>query len=291
MGSKSIFFVVFLAIASFVLYISAFVVNEKETALKLKFGEVVRSGYEPGLYFKIPGIENVVKYDKRILNLDAKPQKFLTSEKKNVMVDSFVKWKIIDPTLFYTKVRGDESQANNLLSQIVNGGLRDEFGKKTIQELVSSEDRINAIKIITSDADKAARKFGINVVDVRVKRIDLPPRVSGSVFERMRADREKVANEFRAEGKKKAEEIRADADMQSTIILSTAYKESERIRGEGDAEATKVYAEAYEKDIEFFSFYRSLNAYKESFNSKSDILLLKPDSEFFKHFGGNAVAK
>lgn len=284
MGKKSIIFIVFVIIAVLGINASVFTVSEKELAIKFKFGEIVRSDYKPGVHFMLPIINEVKKFDARLLLLDAKPERFLTKEKKNVIVDAFVKWKIIDPFLFYTKVKGSEEQASIRLSQIVQGGLRDQFGEREIQEVISGE-RAGIMSFITEEADTAARDFGIRVVDVRIKRIDLPLQVSDSVYRRMRADRAKVASELRAQGGEEAEVIRSEADKQRTVILAEAYRDAERIRGDGDAKATDTYAKAFGKDKEFYSFTKSMEAYKKSFSNKDDMIVVQPDSEFFKYFG------
>ena len=284
MGKKSISFIVFVVLAAALINASVFTVSEKEVAIKFKFGEIVRSDYKPGLYFKIPVVNEVKKFDARILLLDSKPQRFLTKEKKNVIVDAFVKWKIEDPFLYYTKVRGSEEQASIRLSQIVQGGLRDQFGEKEIKEVVSGE-RAGIMSAITEEANVGAKDFGIKVVDVRIKRIDLPRQVSESVYQRMRADRDKVAKELRAQGDEEAEIIQSEADKQRTVILAEAYRDAEIIRGQGDAKATEIYAKAFGEDKEFYSFTKSLEAYKSSFANKGDMLVIEPDSDFFKYFG------
>ncbi|THB71136.1 MAG: protease modulator HflC [Gammaproteobacteria bacterium] len=286
MGKKSIFFIVFVVLAAVIINASVFTVSEKEVAIKFRFGEIVRSDYKPGLYFKIPVVNEVRKFDARILLLDSKPERFLTKEKKNVIVDAFVKWQIEDPFLYYTKVRGSEEQASIRLSQIVQGGLRDQFGEKEIKEVVSGE-RADIMSAITEEADAKANDFGIKVVDVRVKRIDLPRQVSESVYQRMRADRDKVAKELRAQGDEEAEVIKSEADKQRTVILAEAYRDAEIIRGQGDAKATEIYAKAFGKDKEFYSFTKSLEAYKKSFSNKGDMIVIEPDSDFFKYFGSN----
>lgn len=283
MNNKMIALLVLAVIVIGVGSMSVFTVSEKELAVKFKLGKIVKSDYEPGLHFNIPIVEEVKKYDRRLLSLDAPPARFLTSENKYVLVDAFAKWRIVDPALFFTKVAGNENEANIRLGQIVQKGLRDQFGKRTIQEVVSGE-RVQIMDIVAKNADTAARELGITVKDVRIKRIDLPGEVSESVFKRMRADREKVAREFRAQGKEEAERIRADADRQRTIILSEAYREAEKLRGEGDASATEIYAKAYAEDAEFYVFYRSLTAYENSFYGGQDFLVLEPDSDFFNYF-------
>ena len=266
-----------------VAYLAIFTVDETQTAIRFRFGEIVEANYEPGLHFKTPFINTVTKYDARVQTLDLEPERFLTAEKKNVIVDSFVKWRIADAARFYTAVRGDSLQANLRLDQIVKDNLRSEFSKRTIQDVVSG-DRVQIMEILSVTAKEEAKKLGIEALDVRIKRIDLPQEVSDSVFRRMRAERERVARDFRSRGAEAAERIRADADRQSTVILAEAYRDSERLRGEGDARSAEIYASAFGKDAEFYKFYRSLNAYRSSFGSKNDVLVLEPDSDFFKYF-------
>jgi len=262
---------------------SVFTVAEWQKALLFRLGEVVRSDYEPGLHFKMPFINNVRKFDARLLTLDVEPERFLTAEKKNVIVDSFVKWKIDDVSRFYTAVAGDEVQARQRLEQIIKDEMRGEFSKRTINEVVSGE-RTRIMDLVTDDANKQATQIGITIADVRIMRIDLPAEVSNSVYRRMEAERTRVAKDFRSRGFEASERIRADADRQRSIILAEAFRDAEQIRGVGDAKAAEIYANAYEKDAEFFAFYRSMNAYKRAINSKSDVLVLEPDTEFFQFF-------
>lgn len=267
----------------FLVSFSVFTVSETERAIKFQLGEVIESDFAPGLYFKIPFINNIKKFDARILTLDSKPERFLTAEKKNVIVDSFVKWKIADVKVFYTAVAGDISQANIRLDQIIKDAFRSEFSKRDIKQLVSSDRNIIQEALITL-ASPIAVKLGVKIVDVQVKRIDLPSEVSTSVYRRMEAERERVAREFRSQGKETAEGIRADADKQREIILANAFRDAEILRGNGDAVATDIYAKTYGRDIEFFTFYRSMNAYKKTFNNKDNMLVVEPDSEYFKYF-------
>ncbi len=262
---------------------SLFTVKEWERAILFRFGEIVRTDYTPGLHFKIPVINNVKKFDGRILTLDAEPERYLTAEKKNVIVDSFVKWRIDDVASYYTSMGGDALRANLRLSQIVKDELRSEFGKRTIQDVVSGE-RKEIMDILRVNADKQAKEFGIEVVDVRIKRIDLSEEISVSVYRRMEAERARVAKDLRSRGAEAAERIRADADRQRTIIIADAFREAEQLRGEGDAKAAEIYARAYSQDPEFYSFYRSLNAYRAAFSKEKDFLVLEPNSEFFKYF-------
>jgi membrane protease subunit HflC len=266
-----------------IVYASAFIVNQWEVALKLRLGEIVRTDYEPGLHWMVPLINNVKKYDARIHTLDAQPQRFLTIEQKDVIVDSFAKWRISDVGQFYRSTGGSREKTSRLLSERINTSLRDEFGKRTIKEVVSGE-RAEIMALLTKDIDSKAAELGVEILDIRVKQIDLPPEVSESVYDRMRAERERVARDLRAQGGEAAERIRAEADRERVVIVADAYKEAEQLRGEGDARAAQIYANAFNQDREFYSFYRSLNAYKNSFNNRSDVMVLQPDSEFFRYF-------
>jgi membrane protease subunit HflC len=273
-----------LGIAAFMLaWTSMFTVKQWERAILFRFGEIVRTDYKPGLHFKIPFINNVRKYDGRVLTLDAEPERYLTAEKKNVIVDSFVKWKIDDVSAYYTALGGDALRANLRLSQVIKDGLRSEFGKRTIQEVVSGE-RSEIMNVLTVNAERQTAELGIKVIDVRIKRIDLSSDVSNSVFRRMEAERDRTAKELRSQGAEAAERIRADADRQRTVTLAEAYRDAEHIRGEGDAKASEIYAKAYNRDAEFYAFYRSINAYQSSFNNKADVMVLKPDADFFRYF-------
>jgi len=263
---------------------AVYTVNERQRAILFRLGEIVETGLEPGIHLKTPFINNVRKFDTRILTLDAEPERFLTSEKKNVIVDFFAKWQIVDIASYYKATKGDERQASIRLSQIIKDGLRSEFGKRTIQEVVSGE-RSQIMDIITFEANRSVvDEFGIEVVDVRIKRIDLPREVSSSVYQRMEAERARVAKDFRARGAEAAERVRADADRQRSVTIARAYSEAEQIRGAGDASAAEIYASAYQKNSEFYAFYRSLDAYRNAFQSKDDVVVLKPDSQFFKYF-------
>ncbi|MBP6807725.1 MAG: protease modulator HflC, partial [Chromatiaceae bacterium] len=244
-----------LAALALVIYASAFIVNQWEVAIKLRLGEIVDSEYKPGLHFMVPVINNVKTFDARIQTHDSRPQRFLTVEKKDVIVDYYAKWRITNPGQFYRSTGGDSTRTARLLAERINTGLRDEFGRRTIQEVVS-EDRYQLMDELTKEADRQASELGIEVVDVRVKKIDLPPEVSESVYERMRAERERVARDLRAKGGEAAERIRADADRQRTVIIADAYKVAEEARGEGDAKAAETYAKAYNQDRDFYSFYR-----------------------------------
>jgi modulator of FtsH protease HflC len=259
-----------------------FTVGQTEKAIKFNLGQIVKDDYQPGLHFKWPFINNVKKFDSRIQTMDSKPERFLTMEKKNVIVDSFVKWRIGNVTTFYTVVAGDIDQANLRLDQIIKDAFRGEFGKRNIKQLVSTDRR--AIRdILITNAKPLAANLGMEIIDVQVMRIDLPPEVSSSVFRRMEAERERVAREFRSEGAEAAEKIRADADRQRIVTLANAFRDAEKLRGEGDAKSAEIYAKAFGADTEFFTFYRSLNAYKKTF-SNSGMMLVDPNSDFFQYF-------
>ena len=279
-NSKVLFPFLLIAI---VIYFSIFTVNQWQQAIVFKFREIYRSDNQPGIHFMIPLVNYAQKIEKRLLNLDQEPQRFLTKEKKDVIVDYYVKWRITDIEKFYTATRGNIVSANTLLEQRINRALRDEFGERTVQEVVAGE-RTQILNVVTSTTSNLTDELGISVIDVRTKRIDLPAEVSNSVYQRMRAERDRVAKDFRARGSEAAERIRANADREREVILANAYRDAETIRGEGDAQATEVYAAAFTKDEEFYSFYRSLNAYQNSFSEGNDILLVEPESDFFKYF-------
>jgi len=259
-----------------------FTVNQTEKAIKFRLGEIVKDDYEPGLHFKLPFINNIKKFDARIQTMDAKPERFLTAEKKNVIVDSFVKWRIGNVSIFYTAVAGDIDQANLRLDQIIKDAFRSEFSKRNIRQLIST-DRSAIREILTNNSKTVAAGLGMEIVDVQVMRIDLPPEVSSSVFRRMEAERERVAREFRSQGAEAAERIKANADRQRVVTLANAFRDAEKLRGEGDATSAEIYAKAYGQDTEFFTFSRSLNAYKKTFSSSS-MIVLNPDSDFFQYF-------
>ena len=284
---------IFISAAIFiaVIFISQtlYVVTEIERAVKLRFGEIVQFDVEPGLHFKWPIVNSVRYFDSRILTLDAQPQRYLTSEKKALMVDSFIKWRVKDVAKYFTTTGGDEERAKRLLSQRVDTGLRNEFGVRTVKEVVSGE-RDELMTSLTIMLDTIAqRELGVEVVDLRVKKIDLPTEVSDSVYDRMRTERERLARELRAQGNEVAEKIRATADKDKTVILADAYREAEVLKGNGDAEATATYAAAYTKDPEFYDFTRSLQAYQATFESKGDILIIDPDSDFFKYLNNSKI--
>ncbi|MDP2112325.1 MAG: protease modulator HflC [Thiobacillus sp.] len=282
--SKYLGFILIALIALLVvLSASIFTVDQRQNALVFQLGEVVSVKTKPGLYFKLPLVQNVRYFDTRILTLDsADPERFITSEKKNVLVDSFIKWRVIDARQFYVSVGGDERRAEIRLNQTVNDGLRAEFGKRTINAVVSGS-REEIMSIIRAKADQDARTIGVQVVDVRIKRVDLPEAVSENVYRRMEAERKQVANELRSTGAAEAEKIRADADKQKDVIVAEAYRDAQGVKGEGDAKASALYAAAYGKNAEFYAFYRSMQAYRESFKSKSDVMVLDPSADFFKY--------
>jgi membrane protease subunit HflC len=283
MNKSIVSLLVGLAVVLVLLNASLFTVDQRQNAIVFQLGEVVAVKKAPGLYFKLPLVQNVRYFDTRILTIDAAdPERFLTSEKKNVLVDSFIKWRVIDPKQFYVSVGGDEARAQIRLTQTVNDGLRAEFGKRTIHEVVSGQ-RDEIMNIIRTKADQDARKIGVQVIDVRIKRVDLPETVSVDVFRRMEAERKRVANELRATGAAEAEKIKADADKQKEVIVAAAYRDAQTMKGEGDAKAAAIYAAAYGKNAEFYAFYRSMQAYRDSFRSKSDILVLDPSADFFKY--------
>ena len=271
-------------IALFILVSSSlYIVDQRQKAIVFQLGEVVDVRTDPGLYFKIPMVQNVRFFDSRILTMDAEePDRYITSEKKNVLVDLFVKWRIIDVKQYYISVRGDEDMAKVRLAQTVNASLRDEFGTRTVHEVISGQ-RDQIMDVMRRKADTDARKIGVEVVDVRLKRVDLPAEVSESVYRRMEAERTRVANELRSTGAAESEKIRADADRQREVILAKAYRNAQEIKGKGDAKAAEIYAEAFQRNPEFYSFYRSLEAYKKSFRNKGDMMVLEPTSEFFKY--------
>lgn len=262
---------------------SLFTVQQNEIGLILRFGKIIGSDYGPGLHFKVPALDALRVFDTRIQNLDAEPAHFLTKEKKNLIVDSYAKWKIIDLNNYYTSVSGSTDRAGKRLAEIIADGLRSEFGKRTIQEVVSG-DRAQIMDLITQQANQRIKQFGIEVVDVRIKRIELPKEVSSSVFRRMEAERERDAKNLRSQGDAEALKIRAEADRYYLETQANAERDAEQIRGEGDAQASEIYARSYGKNPEFYAFYRSLMAYRKAFSNKNDILVLQPESEFFGYF-------
>ncbi|MBL0012177.1 MAG: protease modulator HflC [Nitrosomonas sp.] len=279
-------------IATFFLGSSAiYIVDQRQQAILFQLGEVIDVKTEPGLYFKIPFAQNVRFFENRILTMNTEePERFITSEKKNVLVDLFVKWRIVDVKQYYISVRGDESLAQTRLAQTINASLRDEFGNRTVHDVVSGE-RDVIMEIMRQKADSDARSIGVEVVDVRLKRVDLPQEVSESVYRRMEAERKRVANELRSTGAAESEKIRADADRQREVIMAEAYREAQKTMGDGDSQAAATYATAFQKDPEFYAFWRSVDAYKQSFKNKGDMLVLEPTSDFFKYLNNPAVSK
>jgi len=261
---------------------SLYIVNERERAVLLKFGEVVATDVQPGLHFKLPIVNDVKRFEARLMTLDSRPQRYLTAEKKGLIVDSYVKWRVADVDSYYTATGGDELEANRLLTSRVDNGLRNKFGERTVYEVVSGERDELMAEIALQLDDIARRELGIEILDVRVKAVDLPPEVSNSVYSRMASEREREARELRSRGRELAEVIEADADRQKTIIEAEAYREAQAVRGEGDASAAQIYAEAFNLDPEFYSFYRSMEAYRTSFANKDDLLVIEPDSDFFR---------
>lgn len=281
-----------------VLFTATFIVDQRQNAIVFRLGEVISVKKEPGLYFKVPFLDNVRYFDIRILTIDTpEPQLFLTSEKKNVQVDLFVKWRISDVRQYFVSIVSGaggtgEPQAATRLLQTINQGLRDEFGRRTVHDVVSGE-RDKVMDLMRAKANEDASKIGIEVVDVRLKRVDLPEAVTESVYQRMVAERTRVANELRSTGAAESEKIRAEADKQRAVIIAEAYREAQKVKGEGDAKAAAIYAKAYEQSPEFYTFYRSLDAYKAGFRSKGDVLVLDPNSDFFRYFksGGRSAVK
>jgi membrane protease subunit HflC len=271
------------AVALLVLSMSVYTVDQRKAAIKFQLGEVVSMQTDPGLYFMVPLLQNVRLYDTRIQTYDSKDaERFLTSENKNVLVDSFVKWRVIDVRQYYVSVRGDPTAAEARISQTVNDALRAEFAKRTVHDVVSGE-REKIMETVADKVDKDVKGIGVEVVDVRLKRVDLVPEISSDVFRRMESERKRVANELRSTGSAEGEKIKADADRQKQVIVAEAYRDAQRIKGEGDAQAARIYAEAYGRNPEFYSFYRSLEAYRAALRNKGDVMILEPNSDFFKY--------
>lgn len=269
-----------------------FVVGETERAIKIQLGNVIETEYEPGLHMKIPLIQSIRKFDRRILTLDLRPERVLTSEKKNVIVDSFVKWKIEDVEAFFTATSGDESVAESRLTQYIRNGVKDSFGTRTVRQVVSSE-RTQLMNEVRQEANARTTGLGIRVMDVRIKKVELPEDVRESVYLRMEKERAKIAREIRSEGNEQAKKIKAEAERVRAEIIAESYNQAQQIRGEGDANSARVYADAFTANPEFYNLYRSLDAYRTAFSNNRDVLLLKPDSEFFKYFNSstpNALA-
>ena len=274
--------VVVVGLAFIVIGLSAFTVNERESAIKLQLGEVVQSDYEPGLHWKIPLIQNVRKFPKRILTISERPERIFTAERLALQVDSFVKWRIIDTVQFYTSTRGQPEIANDRLSEIISNAIVTEFGKRSVQEAISVE-RAELMRDMLAAASADAADLGVELIDIRVKQVEFPDDVRNSVYQQMREERARVAAERRAQGRQEQERLKSEADKQRTIILADAYRDSQKLRGEGDARAAEIYASAYSRDPEFYAFYRSIDAYKKSMGSSGDILVLDPNNEFFRY--------
>lgn len=281
MGAKATTLLLIAAVAAVLLSMSVFVVDEREYAIKLRFGEIVRMDYEPGLHFKTPFVNTVRKFDNRVLTRNNPNEPFLTAEKKNLRVDFYVKWRIVDVGQYFRATGGDERLATSRLLEIMKDGLRAQFARQTVQEVVTA-DRAQVVDELMDTAGVTARELGIEIVDVRVKTLDLPPDVSESVFNRMRQERARVAAQLRAEGAETAERIRSDADRQRTIIIAEAQRDSQRIRGAGDARAAEVYADAFERDRDFYEFWRSMQAFRTSIGRGEDMLVIEPEGEFFR---------
>ena len=281
-SSKNILIIVIVGLV--LLSLSAFTVNQTQYVLVQRLGEIVAVKKEPGLYFKVPFVDNLKYFDNRILTLDwEQPAKFITSENKYMMVDSFVKWRIVDPKKYYVSIKeGGEVAAEDRLSKVVNAGLRSEFGIRTVHDVIAGERGV-IMDNLRKKADLEARQMGIEVVDVRLKRVDYSEEISKSVFDRMIAERKRLANQLRSEGSAASEKIRADADKQREVIIAEAYREAQKTKGEGDAKASEIYSQSYSRNPEFYAFYRSQEAYKNSFKSKSDVMVLDPNSDFFKY--------
>ncbi len=285
MSGKSMAGVVIALVLVVLGFNSLYIIKETDRAVLLKFGEIVNPDIEPGLHFMFPVINKVRKFDGRVLTLDAQAQAYLTIEKKRLIVDSFIKWRVVDPQKYYTATSGDQFRAAERLFPSVDAGLRNQFGARTLTEVVSGERDQLMVDLMASLSGMTKQELGVELIDIRIKKIDLPQEVSNSVYDRMRTEREREARELRSRGQELAEGIRADADRQKAVIEANAYRESQQLRGEGDARAANIYANAYTGDPEFYSFYRSLNAYKEAFNQQGDVMVLKPDSAFFRYLG------
>lgn len=283
MQAKTLGFVIGLLIIAFIGANSLYIISEYQRGVLLRLGKLHDNDIKPGLHVKIPFVDEVRVFDARILTVDTRPERFLTIEKKSMEVDSFTKWRIIDVGKYYTATNGEEERAQRLLSQRVNEGLRNQFAQRSLQEVVSGERDLLMVELVDQLNQFTQTSLGVEVIDVRVKKIDLPATLSEAVFRRMRAEREREAREARSKGREQAEIIRADADRQKAIIEAEAYRDAELLRGEGDAKAASIYAQAYNKDPEFYAFQRSLTAYRNAFNSKDDIMLVDPDGDFFRY--------
>ena len=283
MKGRNLAIIILLVIVGTVFLSATYTVDEREKAIVFQFGEILRSDDKPGLHFKLPFINNVRKFDARIQTMDAEPESYLTEEKKNLIVDSFVKWRVKDAFTYYTTLGGLPSNARNRLSQRVNDALRSEFGKRSVQQVISG-DRVEIMNVVRQSIDQETSGLGLEVIDVRLKRVDLDVTISESIYQRMEQERSMVAKQLRARGAEAAERVRADADRQRQIILANANRDGQQIRGLGDATATAVYADAFGQDREFYRLYRSLGAYRATFNSPANLLVIEPTSEFFRYF-------
>jgi membrane protease subunit HflC len=279
-------------IALMLLSSTVFVVDQRRYAIVFALGEVREVISEPGLHFKLPPpFQNVIYLDKRILTLDTPDaDRFITAEKKNILVDAFVKWRIVDPRLYFVRFGGDEARARDRMSQIIKAALNDQITKRTVREVISGE-RGKVMEAVRDKVVAEAKQIGVGIVDVRLKRVDYIDQINASVYERMKAERTRVANELRSTGYAEAEKIRADADRQRTVILAEAFRDAEKIKGEGDAKASQTYAQAFGKNPEFYKFYRSLEAYRATFRTHSDVIVVDPNSEFFKYFKSPGASK
>lgn len=283
--NKFISTIIALIIVLYIFSSMMFVVDQRQYAIVFALGEMKKIISEPGLHFKLPPpFQNVVFLDKRILTIDSpESDRFITAEKKNILVDSFVKWHITDPKLYYISFGGDEQRARDRLNQIVKAALNDEITKRTVRDVISGE-RSKVMEALRAKVSAEAKQIGVEIIDVRLKRVDYVEQINNSVYDRMRAERTRVANELRSTGYAESEKIRADADKQSTVILAEAYREAEKLKGEGDGRASRIYAQAFGQNSEFYKFYRSLEAYRNSFKNKNDVLVIDPNSEFFRYF-------
>jgi membrane protease subunit HflC len=285
MSSRSLFISILILLVLVVGSNSLYIIKETERGVLLQFGEVVNNNIEPGLHAKIPGVHKVRKFDARVLTLDYTPQSYLTKDKKPLIVDSFVKWRIKDVSKFYTATSGEEITASRLLASRVDDGLRRQFAERTVHQVISGQRDELMSELLTTLNQVVSADIGIELLDIRVKGIELPERVNEDVYKRMRSEREREARDYRSRGREAAEGIRARADREKTIIEANAYRDAEVIRGEGDAEAARIYADAFNQDPEFYSFVRSLNAYEKTFNASGDVMVLDSDSDFFKYLG------
>jgi len=270
---------------------SAYTIDQRRAAVKFQLGEVIAVQTEPGLYFLVPLLQNVRLFDTRIQTLESRdPERFLTSENRNVLVDSFVKWRVVDVRQYYISVRGDPLGAESRISQTVNDALRAEFARRTVHDVVSGE-RDKIMSTVAEKVDQDVRRIGVAIVDVRLKRVDFVPEISSDVYRRMESERKRAANQERAQGQAEGERIKAEADRQKQVIVAEAYRDAQKIRGEGDAQASRIYAEAFQRNPEFYSFYRSMEAYRQSLRSKGDVMVLDPSSEFFKYLKNPGAGK